>query len=97
PGEAGQGGVEADPVVDPEDAFGGDVQPRAAFAVLVILEGDDGVEPVVAAGQLDDDEDVARGRLAHGPGGAGEEERHAGARGHQGRGAEEVTAGRLHG
>ena len=87
--EAGQRRVEADAVVDLRDGLCVEAQLRAVLAVVVVGVGGDGVQAVVAAVELQDDEDAAVGvalRLGgQGVGRAGEEGRHGGAAGQQGK------------
>jgi hypothetical protein len=102
--EAGHAGVEGEVVVElVELVFDGDG--GAGFFVGVVGEGDDGVEAVVAAGELDDDEDVVVGELGAlgdvGEGELGDEGRDGGAEGDDGETAEtdveELATGGFHG
>ena len=72
--------VEGDAVVDLVQSLGGrQIDAGPMLLVEVVLVGDDGVEAVVAAVELDDDEHVAlvRFRLrGQDGGGAGQEGRH---------------------
>jgi hypothetical protein len=52
PGEAAERGVQAVEVVEPVQRRPGEAQGRARGGVARVLEGHDGVEPVVAAAQL---------------------------------------------
>jgi len=54
--EGGKAGVEAEMIVETDDVLFGDADFGASFVVGVIREGDDGVEAIVAAGELHDDE-----------------------------------------
>ena len=60
-------GMQADAVVQPQHLLGVDAQTRANLEIGVVGVGDQGVKAVVAAGQLDDDQDAvvfqARQRL----------------------------------
>ena len=53
----GQGGVEGKMVVDGQGGGGGDAHGGAAVVIAPVGIGDDGIEAIVAAGELDDDED----------------------------------------
>src|SRR5581483_9150822 len=79
----------------------GNLERRPELGVLRVGERDDGVQAVVAAGELDDDEDgVFRPRLAGlagGPGGAAEERRHGGAEGDEAGRLQKFAAARRHG
>ena len=67
--------VQADVVVDLDDLLLGEVQRRPGLVVEVVGVGNDGVEAVVAAGHLDDDEDGVLAGLG-GLGGVEQELRH---------------------
>ena len=96
--------VQADAIVDLLHLAGRDRELRPALAVLVVAVGHHGVQPVVAAVKLDDDQDAAlrAGRLAgQGIGGPGQEQRDRRAAG-QKRGraqaqAKHLAASRVHG
>src|SRR5262249_26979255 len=96
------GGVKTDTIVDLQHGLLGDLQPGAGLAVVVVVERHEGVEAVVAAVKLDDDEDAALGPGVRfggdGTGRARQEQWHAGAASYQGRGAEaqKVAAGQAH-
>jgi len=55
--EGGEVGVQADVAVDLEDILGIVAESGAGAVVMVIGVGNDGVEAIIAAGELDDDED----------------------------------------
>ena len=57
PSQAVAGGVQADRVVEPEDTVPGNADRGPETVVVVVLEGDEGIEAVVAPRQLHDDED----------------------------------------
>ena len=75
----------------------GDAERGAGFVIEVVGEGDDGVEAVVAAAQLEDDEDGGVGLGGDGAGGAGDERGDVGAGGDEAEaldaGGEEFAAG----
>jgi len=77
--------VQGEAVVELVQLGGGLLQLGPVLFVVVVLEGDDGVEAVVAAVELDDDQDVAGvalGRLGgQQVGGVGQEGGHGGAAG----------------
>ena len=95
--ERGEGGVEADLVVELEGGILRDADGGPGLVIEVVAEGDDGVEPIVAAAQLEDDEDGRVRLRGDGPGGAGDEGGHVGAGGDQAEafdaGGEELAAG----
>src|SRR5205807_4404406 len=55
--EAGAARVEAEVVGDLQGGVFGDAEAWADAVIVVVSDGDDGVEAVVAAGELDDDQD----------------------------------------
>ena len=60
------GWIEAEMVVDGQHPVGGDADGGTAIVVTAVSIGNDGVEVVVAAGELDDDEDRILGSGGHG-------------------------------
>jgi len=57
--EAAECGIETDAVVDFEYRITGDANGRADAVIRVVRVGDDGVEAIVAAAHLDDEQHVA--------------------------------------
>jgi hypothetical protein len=57
--QAGQGGMQPHAVVDPADLVLRYLQVRAVLAVVIVAVGHDGVQAVVAAVELQDDEHAA--------------------------------------
>jgi hypothetical protein len=78
--EAAQGRVQAQLVVDTDHLLPGETEGRAGLVIQVVGVGDDGVQTVVAAIHLDDNQDGVLAGLG-GPGGVGQELRHDGADG----------------
>jgi hypothetical protein len=86
-----EGRVQAQFVVDLDDLGRLNAEGRAELVVQVVAVRDDGVEPVVAAGHLDDDQDGVLARLG-GPGGALDESGDDGTGGDQGGALEKLAA-----
>ena len=85
PVEAATGWVEAEVVVEPEDLVPRHGKAGPQVVVTVVRVGHDGVEPVVATGELDEKEDrQVRSRRRHaGAGGSDEEGRRVARKGEQ--------------
>src|SRR5262245_18070017 len=69
----------------------------AVFGVALVGEGDDGVDAVVAAVELDDDQDAAVALRLGGAGSLGQEAGDGGSQGEQGRSLEKIAACQGHG
>ena len=70
--QAGESGIEGDVIGDFEGLVAADADARADEVVGVVGVGDDGIQTVVAAGQLENHEDgavLAAGGLEEGVGG----------------------------
>src|SRR5262249_53122313 len=90
--------VQADLVAQLDHLLLGDLKGGPRLVIEVVLERDDGVEAVVAAGEFDDDEDVIVAvALRGGLGGVGEQAGHQPAQGQKrqtgGAATEELAAG----
>ena len=64
--DLGQRRVKAEVVVNRQHLVGGDAHGRPVVVVTAVSVGNDGVQVVVAAGELDDDEDWVFGGGGHG-------------------------------
>ena len=88
------GGVQADPVIDLHEPVLRQPQAPAVLGVALVGEGDDGVDAVVAAVELDHDQHPAVTGWAGGAGRLRQEGGHGRGQGEQGGAFQEVAAGR---
>ncbi len=58
PLEAGHSRLEAERVIDLAQLVGADAEPRPGAVVIIVAIGHDGVQSVIGAGKLDDDENT---------------------------------------